>query len=206
MSTVHSGSGKSSADKGAIPKATIGKRSENVRDVSHRDNAEVQDCYFFQNETFTKLSLCPYLHRVLPRNICKQFLFKNCRRPEWCEEQHVAYSALPPPSEREIARAKKVNHGHACMLRKKEEKRLGESTGAINKARIVPTSPEKSSFQCLDCGISTTSCFLLETHLNTEEHWERVKQVQLKGRELRGVVGGGKVKLKLISAEAKAWG
>ena len=103
--------------------------------------------------------------RLVPRSRCA----RTCT--ESCHEKSASSFCL---------RIAEDQNGHACMLRKKEEKRLGESTGAIKKVRIVPTSPEKSSFQCLDCGISTTSCFLLETHLNTEEHWERVKQVQLK--------------------------
>ena len=48
--------------------------------------------------------------------------------------------------------------------------------------------PEISTFLCVDCGMAATSSFLLESHLNTEEHWERVKQVKLEDKELRGVV------------------
>merc|ERR1719318_1738686 len=69
---------------------------------------------------------------------------------------------------------------------------LVESTDTIKKTvgsgRKKANVPELSTFLCLDCGMAATSCFLLESHLNTEEHWERVKQVKLENRELRGVV------------------
>jgi len=68
------------------------------------------------------------------------------------------------------------------------------SKGAIKKTNVCVGNEEKretdmSAFECLDCGVKTTSCFLLETHLNTEEHWEKIKQMKVERKEIKGVVG-----------------
>ena len=184
-------SGKSvSSNTGAITKAGADNRGRiKVDDLS----SSMSDCYFFQTDVCTRESNCPYLHRILPQTVCKKSLFGKCKRTTKCPKQHLSPSCLPPPPEREVARVKAVKHGHSCMIRKKEERSLGESTGAVKKTvasgiKKKPIVPEISAFMCLDCGVTASSCFLLETHLNTEEHWERVKQVKLEGRELRGVV------------------
>jgi len=179
------------SSKGAIPKAgTNNRNTSKVDDLS----SSINDCYFFQTEECTRESNCPYLHRTLPQTVCRKFVFGKCKRPTKCPKQHLSPSCLPPPPDREVARVKAVKHGHACMMiRKKEERSLGESNGAIKKTVVSGMKkkkmvPEMSLFLCLDCGVTATSCFLLESHLNTDEHWEKVKQVKLEERELRGVV------------------
>jgi len=179
LSTEHGGGTKIAGGKSAqsaISKASAGPKNNNPVTL-------VQDCYFFQNASCGRKSQCPYLHRVLPDTICKLHLFKKCKKSKSCELQHLTFSSLPDPLDSEFSRVKMV-------ARKKEENRLRESTGAIRKInKVAPSISETAHFQCLDCGFTATSCFLLETHLNTEEHWERVKQVKREGEELRGVVG-----------------
>ena len=195
MSTDHGSTKPVDANSVSSNKGAIHKAGTDLRNASKYDDlsSSMSDCYFFQTDVCTRESNCPYLHRILPQTVCKKSLFGKCKRPTKCPKQHLSPSCLPPPPEREVARVKAVKHGHSCMIRKKEERSLGESTGAVKKTvasgiKKKPIVPEISAFMCLDCGVTATSCFLLETHLNTEEHWERVKQVKLEGRELRGVV------------------
>jgi len=146
------------------------------------DPESVEDCYFFQNESCGRNSQCPFLHRILSGMICKKFLFKKCKRAAKCGKHHVHCSELPPPPEDELARVMRV--------RKKQSEKVNEEiTGASSQHREKSSPAPDSYFQCLDCRFLATSCFLLETHLNTEEHWEKVKQVKLDGEELKGILG-----------------
>merc|ERR1719508_640146 len=80
-------------------------------------------------------------------------------------------------------------------IRKNKSKCNSASTGAISKTGGIVrlekdvAVPDKSAFECLDCGVTTTSCFLLESHLNTEEHWDRIKQMKVERKEIKRVVG-----------------
>merc|ERR1719186_794115 len=68
-------------------------------------------------------------------------------------------------------------------------KKTNACVGNEEKRETGIAFPDMSAFECLDCGVKTTSCFLLETHLNTEEHWDKIKQMKLERKEIKGVVG-----------------
>merc|ERR1719427_708552 len=172
-----------------------------TKDIPDR---EVQDCYYYQILKCERQSQCPFLHRTLPQDVCKLFMFGKCRKGGRCSKQHLAHFSLPLPSDREVTRlaslplmAVKLDKEGVKQfgIRKMKSKSSSASTGAIRKARGIVRMekggavPDRSAFECLDCGVTTTSCLLLESHLNTEEHWNRVKQMKVVGEEIRGVLG-----------------
>jgi len=116
----------------------------------------LQDCYFYQIEECEKKSKCPFLHRTIPEEVCKLFLFKLCKSIK-CPKQHITPLSLPAPTEEEKARLRSVRKGKWK--------------------------------ECLDCEVASTSYFLLENHLNSEEHWNKIKQIKIDGMEIKGVVG-----------------
>jgi len=168
LSQEHCGGKKSTKES----KEAKGKRSS-------------QDCYFFQNETCSRDAQCPYLHRILPKTVCRLFLFEKCKRPAWCKKQHVSSSDLPPASKEELARVRQIE------MEKKVHSEVNDNTTNATGAIKKKTKKKESvpPFQCRDCGVVATSSFLLETHLNSEEHWEIVKQVMLNEEVLEQAVG-----------------
>jgi len=117
LSEEHCGGKKSKA------KATTGKLKE------AKGRKSTQDCYFFQNETCVKESECPRLHRILPKTVCKLFLFEKCKRPVWCKKQHIPSSDLPPASKEELARVNQVERN----VKKVDSEVDASATGAIKK-------------------------------------------------------------------------
>eukprot|EP00092_Neocalanus_flemingeri_P033810 GFUD01036763.1.p1 GENE.GFUD01036763.1~~GFUD01036763.1.p1 ORF type:complete len:791 (+),score=219.99 GFUD01036763.1:51-2423(+) len=162
--------------------------------------SKFQDCYFYQIKKCKNGSKCPFLHRTFPETVCKLFVFGKCDKGGRCPKRHL--STLPFPSEREVARMSNLNVVAVKKLDIKRENQFGikknefkgsrVSTGAIRKTRVVEedvAAPEMSAFECIDCGVTATSCFLLESHLNSGEHWDRIKQIKVEGKEMKGLLG-----------------
>jgi len=140
------------------------------------------DCYNYLFNECLKKEKCPYIHRMLPNNICKKFLFGKCSRPERCSREHLDSYRISELSHREIAKVKAVSQTGSCLETGARKKTTG--SGLVRQQTVG-----KSAFQCHDCGVTTPSCSLLETHLNTVEHLERLNRIKFEGEELKGVDG-----------------
>jgi len=146
-----------------------GSKPNNVQSKPVTTSDQVEDCYFYQVKTCGRNN-CPFLHRIFPEEVCKLFLFKKCKLSMKCSKQHLSPSTLPPPPGEEAARVSSVRQGRENI------------PGYRYRVR-------EAVFECLDCEVATTSGFLLETHVRTEEHSDRVKQVMGEGKKVKGVVG-----------------
>merc|ERR1719318_231709 len=189
---------------GARPKSFQAKSSNNAEDrlASNPDQTSggssiLQDCYFYQIKTCGRMAKCPFLHRTFPEEVCRLFLFKKCKDDLRCPKQHLSPSSLPAPSVQEEARVRSVRQGREEVPQYVYKKRGARERGAgnvemrnsVNESEKSKIGPEIQAFECLDCEVASTSCFLLENHLNSEEHWNMLKQIKVKGTGMKGVVG-----------------
>ena len=157
----------------------------------------LQDCYFHQFMECGRKAKCPFLHRTIPEEVCNRFLFKLCNRNLKCPRQHLSASSLPAPSVQEQARVRSVRKDRKQVSHYvyKKGKARERSEGSVVMSRAVNESessrkvPEVTAFECLDCEVASTSCFLLENHLNSGEHWNRIQQIKMDNKEMKGVVG-----------------
>merc|ERR1719318_2345917 len=189
---------------GARPKSFQAKSSKNAEDrlASNPDqtsggSSDLQDCFFYQIKTCGRMAKCPFLHRTFPGDVCRLFLFKKCKDDLRCPKQHLSPSSLPAPSVQEEARVRSVRQGREEVPQYVYKKRGARERGAgnvemrnsVNESEKSKIAPEIKAFECLDCEVASTSCFLLENHLNSEEHWNRMKQIKMEGTGMKGVVG-----------------
>ena len=124
----------------------------------------VEDCYFYQLEKCTRGKNCPFLHRNFPDEVCSRFLFRRCKQKKACPKKHLSALCLPPPSAEEAGRVRTLNQSR-------------------RKRYAV--------FECLDCEVTATSCFQLESHCNSKKHLDRAQEIRVEGRKGRGLVGDG---------------
>jgi len=144
--------------------------------VSSRLSDRVDDCYFYQLEKCTRGKNCPFLHRTFPDEVCNRFLFKRCKQKKTCLKKHLSALCLPPPSAEEADRVRTLMQG-----RRKRD----------------------AVFECLDCEVTTTSYFQLESHCDSKKHLDRVEQIRMEGRKGSGLVGD--VENKWTSQDEAAW-
>ena len=138
----------------------------------------------------TRGSKCVFYHRQLEPDICRSFLFHQCKygnNTRRCGKRHVTARDLPAVTNKERERVKqaKINYKEALAEFNKPVANDEEKKPVTNDEEMDEVK-EEAKFLCLDCCVELATPWDVYNHQVSVQHCDVIKKICERGRRCSG--------------------